>query len=402
MSVEVNGSRVAIVGGSIAGCAAAIALLRSGCTVTVYERTNQFLEDRGYGIGIPTPVRERLVEAGYLDADTPVLTCDDRLWLVRDPVAVGGLGFGRIAWRQPFPAALNNWGVLWRALRSHVPDQSYRAATTVTEIHPDDAGVTIVTGSGERARYDIVVGADGYRSMTRPLVDPKARPRYAGYSLWRGNYHESRLPTPVPGELDRDATTVCFPHGHAIFYLIPDFTAGRRINWAVYLAIPHGQRFRDPTSVPPGSVGADLLTRFDRVLRYFPDYWADVIRATDRTELSLQPVYDASVRGYVTDRLLLIGDAATLARPHTGSGATKALQDALALARVCAEHRTWDRVLAAYDGERRPAGNRLVALGQRLGAAQVLHTPHWQAMTPATFQSWMFESLHGLDHPYDR
>src|SRR5215471_20810572 len=77
-----TGLNVAIVGGSIAGCAAAIALRRSGCEVTVYERSPANLRDRGYGIGIPLVVRDELAEAGYLDPAMPVHRCEDRLWLV--------------------------------------------------------------------------------------------------------------------------------------------------------------------------------------------------------------------------------------------------------------------------------------------------------------------------------
>jgi 2-polyprenyl-6-methoxyphenol hydroxylase-like FAD-dependent oxidoreductase len=399
-AIPVEGSRVAVVGGSIAGCAAAIALLRSGCRVTVYERSTAELRERGYGIVMPVPASDELISAGYLDVASAAMTSVERLWLVRDPCSAHGTGFGRVVWHQPLSATLNNWGALWRVLRGRVPDANYRAASTVTEIISRPDGAVVVTNTPEHARFDIVIGADGYRSMTRRLVDPKARPTYAGYSLWRGNYPETRLPTPVPAELEANAITVCFPHGHAIFYLIPDFAGGRRINWAVYLAIPHARRFLAPTSVPPGSVGADLLAHLDRVLRHFPDYWADVVRRTHRAELTLQPVYDATVRSYVSGGMMLIGDAGTVVRPHTGSGATKALQDALILGRACAEYGSWDRVLAGYDQARCGAGNALVALGQRMGYAQVQHTPQWDAMSQRDFDDWMLRALSGTDYPH--
>lgn len=38
---------------------------------------------------------------------------------------------------------------------------------------------------------------------------------------------------------------------------------------------------------------------------------------------------------------MLIGDAATLSRPRTGSGATKAMQDVRLLEALSAEHATW-------------------------------------------------------------
>lgn len=52
---------VGIVGGSLAGCAAAIALRRAGCEVSVYERSRGALEDRGAGIGMPLALLRTLI-----------------------------------------------------------------------------------------------------------------------------------------------------------------------------------------------------------------------------------------------------------------------------------------------------------------------------------------------------
>jgi 2-polyprenyl-6-methoxyphenol hydroxylase-like FAD-dependent oxidoreductase len=60
---------VGIVGGSLAGCAAAIALGRAGCEVSVYERSRGALEDRGAGIGMPLALLRTLVERDYVDED---------------------------------------------------------------------------------------------------------------------------------------------------------------------------------------------------------------------------------------------------------------------------------------------------------------------------------------------
>ena len=63
--MAIEGMKVAIAGGSIAGCATAIALSRAGCDVTVFERSSS-LQDRGSGIAIPVPLRDQLIEAGYI------------------------------------------------------------------------------------------------------------------------------------------------------------------------------------------------------------------------------------------------------------------------------------------------------------------------------------------------
>lgn len=281
------------------------------------------------------------------------------------------------------------------------PDEVYREGTTIAEIEADARGATVVLQDGGRHRFDVVVGADGYRSRVRSLVFPGSQPTYAGYVLWRGNYEERRLPPGLPSDADSGIFTVGFPGGHAIFYLIPDFgrpchPGQRRMNWAVYTGVPDGIRFDDPSSVAPGWVSEDLVAFFENVLEeHFPPYWAEVVRRTGVHEISMQPIYDEAMPTYVPQRLLLIGDASTVTRPHTASGATKALQDALALERACREHATWSEVLAAYDAERCAVGNDLVELGRRIGRAQVEETPEWDSLTVAEFEAWVQATISG-------
>jgi 2-polyprenyl-6-methoxyphenol hydroxylase-like FAD-dependent oxidoreductase len=394
----IEGSRVGVVGGSIAGCAAAVALRRVGCEVTVYERSRGELKDRGFGIAIPVPLREQLISAAYLDSAMPVCQWSERVWMLRD----GDAGKGRVIWRQPSSAVANNWGVLWRTLRAKVPDDSYQEGAAIAGVQPDADGATIVLESGAAERFDLVVGADGYRSKVRSVIHSGSRPAYAGYVLWRGHYEETWLRDLGPLEIvEGKAMTVCFPGGHAVFYLIPGFDyradpGHRRMNWAMYSQAPAGIRFDNPGSMPPGSVGGDLAAFFEQLLDvHFPPYWAEVVRRTDSCVLSIQPIYDQAIPTYVSGRVLLIGDASTVARPHTGSGATKALQDALALEQVCREHETWDEALAAYDRQRCTAGNELVELGRRIGRDQVEKTPDWASMTPQDFDVWTATTLAG-------
>lgn len=376
----VPGSRVAVVGGSIAGCAAAIALARAGCAVTVFERSRGVLADRGFGIGLAERAWREFVEAGYFDAAMPVLSCSSRAWIVPDRAAGED---GRLAWRQPLEMLLTNWGIVWRTLRGRVPAEVTWRTATVTGVR--DTGE--VTSGGRSERFDAVVGADGYASLVRSSAGG-GRPGYSGYALWRGNYPVSRLAS-VPDRLRGAGVSVMFPGGHGVCYLIPGLPGGEaRVNWAVYLPLPRpgGDGL---LSLPPGTVSDGLAARLDRVVEaWFPPSWARIVRATRRAELALQPVYDLAVEHYATGRLLLAGDAGALVRPHAGAGVTKAIQDARVLERACHEHGRWDGVLAAYDTDRVRRGAALVDLGRRLGAAQVGPTPDWAAMGSADFRRW--------------
>jgi 2-polyprenyl-6-methoxyphenol hydroxylase-like FAD-dependent oxidoreductase len=228
---RLDGNRVGIIGGSIAGCAAAIVLRRADCEVTVFERSAGLLRDRGHGVGLSDEARAELVNEDLIDADLPARRVTERSWFARD----GDAPLGRLLWQQSFSATMYNWGMLWANLRSRVADADYRDGTPVTRIEPDADGVTPHCDGGVAERFDLVLGADGYRSVIRAAVDPAAEPTYSGYVLWRGGYPAAELPPPVPDVLRRQTVTMTYPGGHGLMMIIPTpGTAGFQIYWAGY------------------------------------------------------------------------------------------------------------------------------------------------------------------------
>jgi 2-polyprenyl-6-methoxyphenol hydroxylase-like FAD-dependent oxidoreductase len=187
--------------------------------------------------------------------------------------------------------------------------------------------------------------------------------------------------------------------------MIPDFDdrtdpGHRRVNWGVYTPLPPGLDVAEPTSIPPGAVSPALYRHLDDLLTTaFPPEFQALIRASPIAEVSIQPIYDQVVDSYVAGRVLLIGDAGTVARPHIRRGATKAFQDALCLERLGREHDEWAGLLAAYDAERTAAGVKEVELSRRVGRDQVERTPPWAAMTTADFDAWTKATLSG-ERPY--
>ncbi len=397
-----RGGTVAVVGGSIAGCAFATAAARAGAEqVVVLERTYGELTDRGVGLCVHDDRYEELAAAGLLDDGIARLRLTRRRWLAAD-----GSATGRLLWDQPFPFRAYHWGLLWRGLRERTPGPvAYRLGAAVASATTGPGGAALRLVSGAEERYDLVIGADGYRSVVRAAVCPGARPRYAGYVCWRGSFPAERLasldgPSGPAEEVwpGTQVVTVCFAGGQCLLYRIPGSEpGGAMVNWVFYATLPDtGLRLDDPTAIPPGEIADELSGYFARLAeRHLPPYWAGVLALTPPERTLMQPVHDLDTPRRTAGRLLLAGDAATVVRPHNTSGAAKALQDAAAFEAAWRRAAGWDDLLSGYERERGTAGRELVALGRRLGRAQVEAAPDWTTVDGPQVASWWERQLAG-------
>src|SRR5882724_7821462 len=402
-----SGLNVAIVGGSLAGCAAAIALRRAGCEVTVYERSRGKLEDRGAGIGMPLALLHTLIERDLVDADMAHLQATKAHFVLRADAEEGDHGRGHLLWEQPIAAAVTNWGIMYRHLRSRIPDAIYHQGQEVTAVSdPGGDTVSVHLADGHTAQFDLVVCADGPQSVGRRLLFPAQPLQYVGYILWRGLAEEQAVAnSPL---LEDRVTWAVSATGYCLLYLVPSRTeevavGKRQVNWVLYenvadTALPgvltdaHG--VVHPTSLPPGVASAAQVGYIHhRARQHFPGYVADAVCATPTP--FIQAVFDLSIPHYRRGRLCLIGDASTLCRPHAASGAVKALTNALALPDALTTPGTLDDALRAWDAAQSAEGRRLVTLGQVMGRAFVQDVPAWQQMDTAAMEHWWTALMRG-------
>lgn len=399
--MSVRGLKVGVIGGSISGCAAAIALLRAGLDVEVFERSTELMDDRGSGIVTPAPLRQELMAKGYLTSDYPFCEIKKRWWQYKD-----GTWDGRRLWTQPTLVEVdsNNWGNLWAHLRASIPDERYHESKELRAFEETGGAVVAAFADGTERTFDLLVGADGYHSVVRNALHPEAEPAFSNYILWRGNYPETEVEDRrFIDALDRDKAWLIVPFegGHCIFYMIPDFqgaapAGARRVNWGVYTSCPPSLRLNGVESLPPGSVDpvsyASLLAVLDD---HFPPAAAALVKHSPREHIAVQPIYDSVVDTYVSDRVLLLGDAGSTTRPHTASGATKALEDALAIDAIAQNAADLPDLLSRYDAVRCSEAKRISRLSRRIGQAQVVDTPEWSRMTPQDFEAWIKDTLSG-------
>ena len=105
--------KIGIVGGSIAGCSAAILLLKAGYDVTVFERSNKALVGRGGGIGTTPSLMKEIQNANLISGDFAHFQINKMPFV---GTSEESQPFGKTAWAMPVAASRRSWSTERRLL----------------------------------------------------------------------------------------------------------------------------------------------------------------------------------------------------------------------------------------------------------------------------------------------
>jgi 2-polyprenyl-6-methoxyphenol hydroxylase-like FAD-dependent oxidoreductase len=389
----VKNLNIGIVGGSIAGCSAAILMGRAGHNVTVFERSVGVLVGRGGGIGTPSSVVKDLIEKDFLDADFPNWSTSEMPFTIRT-AADERLGY--TPWAIPLDLRVFHWSALWNNLRKRVPEEIYHQGRRVVSAKPAGAESVILRfDDGDERNFDLVLFADGYNSLGRQLLFPGTELTYRGYLLWRGLLPELEIEDSTP--LGKNIPRLAYRDlpGHMVSYFIPDdhgsIEEGKRIcNWAAYIPIDKAdlQEFmvdRDGIhrsgTMPPGKMRLEEEERLKRLVTdNLPTYYGDIVAKTQNTYVQL--IYTVDLSSYYRDRMCLIGDAGMVVQPFTGSGVFKGYHNATDLLEALDTHDTIDEALTDWSRIQVRTGKHLLTLGEQMEKAFI-----WQPLDFATADS---------------
>jgi 2-polyprenyl-6-methoxyphenol hydroxylase-like FAD-dependent oxidoreductase len=366
---------IGVVGGSIGGLFSATLLAQHGHRVVVFERSASGLSRRGAGLVAQQELYDLLHHVAPHAADVGVVA-DERIVLDRA---------GRVVSRDRSPQTQLSWDHLYEVLRALLPAEQYRLAAPVRSVAADTKGIEgidLVLADGAREHFDLVIGADGARSIVRQTVDPEHwHNAYSGYVTWRGLIPESALHSAAAENLLGRFAFFNGPGAHMLGYLVPgaggETCAGaRRYNWVWYRSMSMREladlmtevgRQPDSISTAPGDLPAALRLGLVRdAERELPHQFASAVAAEEQP--FLQAIVDYVPRRMVSGRVALLGDAAAVVRPHTAMGAAKAAGDATALADALRALPV-DDALRRYEAERLPVAEAIAAYGKRLAAS---------------------------------
>ncbi len=308
--------KVIIVGCGLAGLASAIALRRGGHDVSVYERAAE-LTEVGAGISLWANALRALDAIGAGDA----------VRAVAQPLGVSEFRADRGYRRLMTMTAEQNERVsglrpllvmthraeLVGTLAALLPAGVAKFGHECTGVDNLADGPVVRFANGHEDRADVLIGADGIRSIVRPAIfGPEPPPRYAGYTCWRGV-------CPRPPTLSVGYTGEWWGRGRrAGIMTLP----GDRVYW--FATLNH----------PSGGHAADEKALVMDAFRGWAAPWPQIVESTSGTAIIRGDIVDRPPRrGWSVGRTCLIGDAAHSTTPNLGQGGCMAIEDAVVLAR---------------------------------------------------------------------
>ncbi|MBE3009844.1 FAD-dependent monooxygenase [Microbispora sp. NEAU-D428] len=345
-------NNVAIIGGGIAGPVTALALRKAGIDATIYEAYPTGADGVGGTIALAPNGMAALEIVGVADAvraaaqpsTRSVMTLAGRTRLELPTLSEVG------------PLHVVRRTDLYRALRDEAVRQGvnveYGRRLTGVE------GTTAVFDDGSRARFDVLVGADGVHSTVRRLIDPGAPgPKWTGMLGLEGvsSY-----------EVPEDPETMVFAFGRRGYYLYWRNAAGGS-TWGVNLPYHRPLSLTQAREVP--------REEWMRILRetYGEDVpGGDLLRHTPVTSMQVTGALYImpSVPHWHRDRMVLVGDAAHAPSNSSGQGASLSIESAVELARCLRDIEDVPQAFSTYERLRRTRVEKVAARASKINHAK--------------------------------
>jgi 2-polyprenyl-6-methoxyphenol hydroxylase-like FAD-dependent oxidoreductase len=335
-----------IIGGGIGGLATAIALERIGIQAHVYERAGGFREV-GAGISLWANAIRALDLLGLGDAvracSLSGLNGELRTW--RGTV-LSATSYEELVQRFGAAIAVLHRSDLLQLLVSKIDGSRLHTNRECIGFDQDVGGVRARLAGGQIVDGDLLIGADGLRSVIRQQLFGASPPRYAGYTAWRAvvTRQPARL---VPGE----------SWGIGQRFGIVPMTA-HRVYWFATKNAPEGERD------PEGCAKRSVLELF----RGWHEPVEELIGASEESSILRNDIYDRDpLERWSEGRITLLGDAAHPMTPNLGQGACQAIEDAIVVAASLKHSKNAEAGLGEYERRRIPRTAEIVLQSRRLG-----------------------------------
>ena len=206
--------------------------------------------------------------------------------------------------------------------------QQLRYGTEVLSYQQDKDGVEVTLADGSVHKGDVLIGADGIWSRVRGQMQNEKHDKtgavYSGYTCFTG-VCEFR-----PRDVNEVAYKVYLSEG--AYFVCSDVGKGR-MQWYAMLGQPCGQQ--TPT-----------LQRKDVLIKKYSGWDKEIIellKITTEENITQRDLYDRPpqvLKGWVENRVVILGDAAHPMMPNLGQGGCQAIEDAYRVAQELGKCKT--------------------------------------------------------------
>jgi salicylate hydroxylase len=384
-----NQQIVLVAGGGIGGLAAALALVRCGYRVRVFEQAPE-IGEIGAGMQLGPNAFHALDALGVGDRARARAVFTDCM-VMHD--AVDGSEVGRILTDEAFRQRFGNpYAVIHRADVHTTLLEGAKASgavefqthTRIERIEQDDAGVTAIDQRGEPYRGTALIGAEGVRSVVRAqyVNDPV---RVTGHVVYRAVVDKADFPQALRWNA---ASLWAGPKCHLVHYPL---RGGEQYN----VVVTFHSRQQEEWGVTEGS-REEVESYFQgivpvaRQLIELPKSWKRWATA-DREPIGT----------WTFGRATLLGDAAHPTTQYMAQGACMALEDAVTLGESLRAHGgDWGHALALYQRSRVARTARIVLSGREMGrfyhaegVERLVRNELWKGRSQARFHDaleWLY------------
>lgn len=329
--------KINIIGAGIGGLTAAIALVKKGHEVAIYEAAPE-LHPVGAGIIMASnamQIARRLGIAESIEGRGIILQSFGIADHNGQPLQL--MDMDKVRQKYGESSIAIHRGALQQALLQHLPD---------TPIHLNKrlSGVDQLSNGQVRASFqdgssvvsDILIGADGLRSATRKAIFGDVPLRYSSHTCWRGI---------IPFKMQA-------PH---IGLELWAKKGGKRIAM-IQIDLERVYFYYTEKRAPGFQVPqAEVIAYLTDQMQAFPSIYGEWIAQADPQAIFHDDLYDLKrLPHWSQGSTLLLGDAAHATTPNMGQGGCQAIEDAWYLADYLERYQSPTEAFKAYEKMRRP------------------------------------------------
>ncbi|MBD3886898.1 FAD-dependent monooxygenase [Phormidium tenue FACHB-886] len=338
--MEPSSLKVAVIGAGLGGLSTAIALLKQGFEVQVYERA-QSLRPVGAGLTL-LPNGLNSLAAVYPEVVETLKQAGSHTQMINLKKSTGEMVLSqptRLAEQFGQPMLNIRWSRLQEILAQFLPAAILHLDHSCTGFEQSDEAVIAHFANQNSIQADLLIGTDGINSIVRQTLVGDGSPRYAGRLSWRAV-------VPFPSEMlsPNEATLMISPDGKKNC-LLADVGEGY-LYWSAGVLDQDGSLSCDPQSAK---------LRVSEILSGWAAPLPTIISSTPADVIVERPICDRPPsKSWSQGRVMLLGDAAHAVVPSLGQGANMAFEDACELAHCLAQASTIEAAFHAYETRRLP------------------------------------------------